>query len=539
MSITFPTFIDKEIVTPEKLNSFVQALESKFSAGLGTSEISWPLIAGGDLYMNDHTVVGGAQILGMINAGAPKYVADFATALTDGAAGCIFIPPSTAITMDGEALAGSSVTIIGSGPTSVLRLQASASAGYLLRNTSSGCKIRMSNLTLDGNGETGAGLQLRGAADVVLDSVWFTDFTSEALRITDLSGAASTQVLVSKCHFSGGSGYHIHLDDCEDVEITGCTFDTAAEDAIYGVAADTNASMKRINVHDNIFDACTKGAINIQGAGAFNTKWAHISVKGNVVDTASMGVSQTAIKLGATGATLQYVQCGNNIAPGSTADNISMYAQYGTINGNVVSAAGASCIDLLSSEDIVVTGNACRDGVVGITMDDSVDCFVSGNDTEGSTDEVVYGTSTSEHYNNNAATVDRSGPVSGWFKNGGDTVTIPGGTLRVGDMILIQASESETTTGNAVVQFDNTTIATQTMGESDGVISFVASVGITAATTATACGIGISGTKLADHGTGVATISGIDLTADIDVEINGPNGGNARVFVYLFRGIQQ
>ena len=39
MSITYPTFADKEIVSPEKLNAFVQAIEAKFTAGLGTADI--------------------------------------------------------------------------------------------------------------------------------------------------------------------------------------------------------------------------------------------------------------------------------------------------------------------------------------------------------------------------------------------------------------------------------------------------------------------------------------------------------------------
>lgn len=538
MSITFPTFIDKEIVTPEKLNDFVQALESKFTAGLGTSEISWPLISGGDLYMGDNKIVEGAQILGMTNAGAPKYVADFALALTDGAlSGCIFIPPSTTITMDGEDFSGTSLTIIGSGPTSVLRLQSAASAGYMLRNSAAGCKIRMSNLTLDGNGKTGDGLQLRGAADVVLDSVWFTDFTGAALKITDLSGTASTQVEVGKCHFSGGSSYHIHLDDCSDVGISKCTFDTAAEDAIYGVAADTNADMKRISIEDNIFSTCVKGAITIKGAGTFNTKWAHIGIKGNVVDTSSMDAAQTGISLGAVGAALQYVTVSGNICPGSSADNLTMLAQYGTISGNLFNKAGVSGLDLLISEDVTVSGNNFRDCVVGITMDDSVDCFVNGNDTGGSTDEVIYGETTSEQWNNNAATIDRSGPLLGFYSTS-DTITIPGGTLRVGDMIQIHAHQSESTTGSATIRFNGTTIATQTMEESDGVISFVASVAITAATTGIAGAIGLSGTKLADHGTGIAALTGIDLTGDIIATIVGPNG-SCRIFVYIFRGIQQ
>jgi len=538
MSITFPTFIDKEIVTPEKLNDFVQALESKFTAGLGSAEIAWPLIAGGDLYMNDYSIIGGAKILGIVNAGAPQYAADFSLALTDGANGCIIIPPNTAITMDGLSFAGASLTIIGSGPTSVLRLAASASAGYLLRNSTAGCKVSFSNLTLDGNNEVGEGLQLRGAADVVLDKVWFTDFTSAALKITDLSGTASSQVEVDKCHFSGGASYHVHLDDCTDVGISNCTFDTAAEDAIYGVAADTNADMLRISLKDNIFDACVKGAINLRGAGAFNSKWAHISVTGNVIDTASMGVTQDAIVLGASGAALQYVKCSNNIAPGATQNGLSMVAQYGSVSGNLLNASGADGMDIGISEDLVVTGNNCRDcTTTGIVMDDSVDCFVNGNDCAGSGTAVTYGTSTSDQWNNNAPTVDRSGPLNAYYA-AGDSVTIPGGTLRVGDVVQIHAHQSETTSGNATLQFDGTTIATQTMGDSDGVISFVGCVAITAATTAISGAIGAHGTKLSDHGTGVSSNAGLDLTGDIVCTIAGPNG-SARIFVFIFRGIAQ
>ncbi len=140
MSITFPTFIDKEIVTPEKLNDFVQALEAKFAAGLSSAEIVWPLQAGGDLQMGEWNITEGLSIWGIFNA--KEYAEDWDSCLSDGRNGCIVIPPGTTVTMDGSEMTGSSLTIKGSGPTSILQLEAGASGGFAMRNDSTGFSFK-------------------------------------------------------------------------------------------------------------------------------------------------------------------------------------------------------------------------------------------------------------------------------------------------------------------------------------------------------------------------------------------------------------
>lgn len=532
MSITFPTFIDKEIVPPQKLNDFVQALEAKFTAGLGSAEIAWPLISGGDLYMNDYSIIGGSEVLGMINAGAPKYATDFATALIDGANGCIFIPPNTTITIDGEEFSGNSLTIIGSGPTSVLRLSASASAGFMLRNTTAGCTVRMTNLTLDGNGETGSGLNLRGCHDVVLDALWFTDFSDSGLVITDLSGAASERVSVEMCHFSGGSGYHVELDDCIDVDICHNTFDSASEIAVNGVAADTNADMRRIHVNDNKFSSCVKGAVNMRGAGAFNIKWSGIEVCGNTFDATSM-TSTDIITLGTVGAQLQYIKCSGNTIPSGVANAITCSAQYGTIADNTANKAGVNGLDMLTSEDIVVHGNNFRDSVgVGIVFDDTVDCTIRDNDTGGSGTEIQQGEDTTSTYYANGPLTVSAPPINGYF-NLGSLVTIPANTLKVGDVLWIMGNRGEATTGTGYIRFNGSTVANCVLDESDGIVSMQAMVVITSDTTARSIGMGLSVTKLADHGVTGASLTGLDLTQPIEVTIVGPSGTAYGLFVQL------
>lgn len=536
MSITFPTFIDKEIVTPEKLNNFVQALESKFTAGLGSAEIAWPLIAGGDLYMNDYSIIGGAKILGMVNAGAPKYAADFALALTDGANGCIFIPPNTTVAIDGESFAGNSLTIIGSGPTSIIKLSDSASAGYMLRNSVATASISLHNLTLDGNSQTGDGLVLRGCHDVILDHVWFKRFTGAALKITDLTGSACSQVIVDACNFWHGSSYHIHMDDCTDVTVSGCQFDSAAEDAIYAVAADADADLKRINITDNVFDACDKAAITVKGAGAFNTKWAYISVTGNVIDNAGQAVSQNGINLGASSAALQHVKCTDNICPAATANGIEIYAQYGVVSSNHLQGAGADGIDLLSSEDLVVASNNCKDaGAYGLVFDDSVDCLIRGNDCkDGTTADFLQGSSTSEYYDN-GTDIAAAPPINGWYKQD-DGLTIPANALKVGDVVTIMAAESETVgpgSQTAVIRFDGQDVCETDIGATDGVVSMMARLIITGTTTARAVGLGNSVGAASDHGATIDGLTGLDLTSAISVTISGSDGGDGTIFVTL------
>ena len=125
--VELPTFSDKEIVTPEKLNALVDALNAKFVGGFDASDLQWPLEAEGDLAMGVYNITGARKIWNAINAANYATLQDAVTAA--GTGGCVFIPPDTTVTASGVAITGDGVAIIGAGPSSVIELTSAATAG--------------------------------------------------------------------------------------------------------------------------------------------------------------------------------------------------------------------------------------------------------------------------------------------------------------------------------------------------------------------------------------------------------------------------
>ena len=446
MSISFPTFIDKEIVSPEKLNAFVQALEAKFTAGLGSAEIQWPLIAGGNIVLGDYEITGGAKIWKVVNAGA---YTTFAAALIAGAGGCVFIPPNTTIDVDGDEMSGSSVTIIGAGPTSVIRLQSGASAGWLLRNVTAGASIRMANLVLDGNDEsTNDGLVLRGATKCDFSGVTFQNFGGAAFKMTVLGGSATTHVKTRGCRFRDGAGNHIFMDDVTDIEIVDNKFYGATDIAVLGVPAGGTSHMSNVKVDENQFTNCTDEFIKIIGAtGTWSALWSDISVCDNTLDTVLVGAGKKGITVGLGSAWVQNIKISDNIMPGAIADAITVYARYGVIHDNMIQNAGGDGIDMLSSEEIVVSGNNCRNaGAYGIDFVDTVNCNITDNDCDEATTAPFLICSSitdpSVHHGNSSSLAEVPQPSA--FFTLSSSLTIPANTLRVGDVMRVHTMADDT-----------------------------------------------------------------------------------------------
>jgi hypothetical protein len=518
MSITFPTFTDKEIPSPEKFNNFVQALEAKFTAGLGSAEIQWPLVAGGNLIMGDYQITGAQKIWSVVNAAEYD---TFALALVAGASGCIFIPPNTTIEMDGEEFAGSSLTIIGSGPTSVLKVQSGATSGYLMRNTTIGCKVHLSNLTLNGN-SVGAsnGLVLQGASQCFINKVWFTSFGGAALKLDGNSGTPSNYITISDCNFVG-SNVGISMTDAMHVDIGSCNFATTVSISILGDPADASAQLEQLKVHDCNFKAVQDSAIKIVGgSGTYSTNWSVIEICDNTIDCASMGASDIAIQLGGASEVVQDFKIDGNIVDEAPYDAISVYGQKGSITGNNAESAGQHGINCTTSAYVYVSGNnlqgATNYGVKAVNA--STDVVISNNNllncTSGGLDQSATVTAF-----NNAGQTSPTATIGYYVASGVQTLTIPANVLKVGSCINIKATCSGNGSsgqsalyvgGKAVSSSDNTTSTGKRQHEANYVV--------TAATSGTywsSCHINARTTSV-----GTGAVTGVDITGSVDVKID-------------------
>ncbi len=531
MSITFPTFIDKEIVTPEKLNDFVQALEAKFAAGLSSAEIVWPLNAGGDLQMGDWNITEGQSIWGIFNA--DQYTDDWDSCLSDaGSGGCIVIPPNTTVTMDASAMTGSSLTIKGSGPSSILQLEAGATGTFALRNSTVGFSFKLENLTVDG-ADIGAnrGIILQGADDVVIHNVLFKDFPLSSLYLTSIGGVGCSDVKITDNTFEGGASFQIEGDDVADLVIKGNSFKTAAKTAIMLEASGATADMLRIEVEGNNFLTCVGDVISILGGdGNFNAPQAHIRVAGNKANNTN------SIKVGSAAKKVQFVNVVDNIVASAAATALSVCAQYGTINGNVMPNAGSYGVDLLESYYVSVDDNQVQDAATqSMTFVDARGCNLHNNDCGvNGTIAVATNATTPCHHSGNVATPE-SGHVNTYFC-GAASFVMPADTLQVGDTLDVVGIWTDGGAGVQGLLIGATTyMISHTSSGAAGEVIVTGSIFVEDETT-----LNMLVNLQTDNGTsnsGGPTHTGYDLSSTIKFKINGATISNEKMFITIGRGI--
>lgn len=517
--VTLPTFSDNEIVTPEKLNALVAALNAKFSGGFDASDLQWPLEAEGDLAMGIYNITGARKVAGIINA---ANYPDLQTAVTAaGTGGCVFVPPDTTIIANGVTFTGDGVAIVGAGPSSEIKLTADTTGGFLLRSagTSAHAGFLMSNLTLNGNASTGAnnvGLQLQYVHDAAIHAVIFKDFSGAALELTNngTAGNGCARASITHCSFSGGAGHHILSDDVTDLYTFGNTYEDNAIAAIHLEADAANCKIKRIKIFGNNISSGANPAIFIAGdAAATSENWSDISVSNNTID--GMAGAAPTLQIGTTGGRLLRVSVCDNSAPAATLDGLSICAGYGTVRGNTLHTAGGDGIDLTESVMLDVSDNDVRTATVnGIDAHSSVSCTVHDNRTQSSAVPILRAVTLRQWANGDTVgVVPYTAYVNPTSVVGGSAgaavsciVTIPANSLRVGDVLRARG----VATGSGTADAGNCYILYKATGGSDqiiascplqaGIFGIEGTMVITAATGALAMGTGIvDGDSVADR----------------------------------------
>lgn len=464
MAISFPTFEDQEILTAEKLNSFIQALEDKFNSGFGSADINWPLVAEDSLIMGTgaagYEIVGGTKILKLVNAAAYDTLEAAVTAA--GTSGCVFIPPNTTIITDGVTLPLTGA-IIGAGPSSVLR--AAVGASYVL-NTAAGGSCLIANLKIDGRIDVTSanGVRLVDQSVSVISNVYFVSCDAPSI----LMNTRCEQINITGCHFWGGGDDHIFADDLDGCTITGCTFENSAAGGISMVASGGASYMRNIAITGNSIYDCVEECIKVVGSGGYSVIREGIVISGNQIDHAGGGAYDS-ILVGNSSGQMQNINVSGNQVQSASQDAISVWSKDGSVQGNNVVNAARHGVNCTSSVYMTINGNSAYSAAnIGIrAVNTSTNVVISDNNVLDCNTALNYGAKT--HFSNNAGAIGTA-PGNGWrVDTTSRTVTIPANHLKVGDSIRITAGyQSSAGSGPFNVDFDGQDIGSTYSGSATG-----------------------------------------------------------------------
>jgi len=539
--VSLPTFSDEELLKYETLNALRDAILAKFTAGVASTDLSWPLIAEGDLDMGSYNLLGAQKIWNMVNAA--EY-ADLASAISAaGSGGVVYIPADTTVTVaGGDSIIGNGATILGAGPSSVIKFTASPSGAHLIQ-LSGGTEMMVANLTLDGNTAAGSakiGLDISGVTRGLVSRVWFKNFSGPALK----ASTGCNGLMISDCHFYGGSQEHIYVTESGPLGLVNIVSTSAGGIGIR-LESSANAPIKVSASNVNVVSAAGN-AIHFTGANAPGSSSASEFV-GSILFV-SGNVAGDAITLGDAAAALQRVVLSATTIQGAASRGLVVNASTGNISGIVVDAPATTCVDLDISQYTRVSDCTLRDGTIGIDGSDvGSGCVASNNTIYNCTTEVSPGANL-VHYGNGSTISPSSAniyanlteyvhPADG-AAHVGNTITIPANTLRAGSTLRFTA-EVDTSgavfTSGMFVNFDGNGVGVGTLrGNSQetviqGVLIFDSST-----TCKSVYGDHCEDSLIATQA-GIIVVTGLDLTKDNDVEISftipSGSGGTSKALI--------
>ena len=444
----------KDFLTADIWNNLMDILEAKFAGGVGTSDITWPLVAQGDIdFSAGYEIIGLRKFWNVVNAA--EYT-DFAAALSaaEGLGGAaVFVPPYTTLSTAATVINSSNITIFGFGPTSVLKITA-ASTGPLLQTATSGLTdIAIEDIMLDG---TGAGAGCKGVifkrvTRPRMRRVYMTAFTDDFVFFTNggVAGQSCVDGVLDELHCSLGTAEHIAGDDIAGLEITKFVSKSAGADAISFVPGSSTHLIQDILVSDSrILSGGGKG-VRIVGSGAAGID-AHS--RNRVVNTHCASMTGTPFELGTTSLLLKdttIIGCSGPVAAG---DGLRIASDKGVVSGNMFANATSDGIDMSFSVDLWVHGNNCKDaGAYGINATSATDCDVIGNNVRDAVTDGILRTSATglralENLGDDGPTVASTfADFTQYQKTGSATgvmsfsYTIPANTFKTGDVIKVTA----------------------------------------------------------------------------------------------------
>ena len=550
-SVTLPTFYDEEILLYEKLNAAMDAISAKFTAGIGAADLVWPLTAEEDLDMAGYDILNVNRICNILCAGTYDDLAAVVAAASPG--DVVLVPPDTTLSADsGDTFAGNGMSIVGAGPSSVIKFTGTPAGGWMIRSAS-GTGMRFANMTLDGDsvsdgGSGQIGLDMTGVTNLTIESINFKNFTGPCLKV---SGTCSG-IKVSNCAFNGGDAEHILVAKSDALEIVNCTSNDAGTTGISLSAGGATDYIDALlsNVWVNSFG--TSGIIAIGVATI--TDASPITVQANGVVVTGAG-SADSVVMGSTIGAVEYVSWQGGRVDSSGAVGMTVNARGGNINGVEIDGPATMGIDLDTSRRVIADGNIIRNATVGINgVDCTVLCKATNNIFDTCTVNIVDGEFL-HHYNNEGVTgvpgstglslitqPSSSYPWTGIIR----TDTIPAFTLQVGDVLHVDWAVYTSASGGMGAdafhsRIDGTNLITLAAGSPDGNTYF--NMGLSLIVTSTTTAHVMARYKSNESGPlpiGADEITGLDFEVDQELELynsmdDAVSGGIVRIDYYSFR----
>jgi hypothetical protein len=482
MAVSLPTFEDREKLTAGKLNLLRDAIENKFSAITG-ADLTWPLVAQGNIDMNGFSIVNLQTFWNIVNAG--EYTLDTAgfqlaiNAAIDSSGGCVLVPPHTTIKIDGIDIGGSDITIMGCGSSSVLQLTAGSTSGWMMRTSTGLNNITIANLTMDGalQGTLQKGIIARQVTGFEMHRVWIKDFTGDAVELTNdgSNGNSCIDARLVDLHFDGGVTTHIISNDVDGLQMTQIVSKDATTDAILLEPTTTAGIIRDIQGTDIRVTGVTDRGIVILGSGALvsanqsRIRLAACQVSGSGGDSFEIG---NALKI------VQHVTLTGCTAHTSGDNGFVVGIDSGLMTDCYAHDATTSGADLKTSDSLSVYDCRFTDaGVYGIDAAASTDCIIKGCDVRdfftagilklGSTNLQCghnpgeFGLSIGQNIHESPNTQAVDGDLTTLY-----TKTIPGGLIsNAGNGFYIRLwckSSGTATPGVLRIKLDGTTVATIT-----------------------------------------------------------------------------
>jgi hypothetical protein len=463
MPITgLPTFEDNEILTAGKLNTIVQALESKFNA-ITADDLTWPLVCQGNIDFDSlHSIDSLRTFWNFVNADeydTLQLAIDAAEGMQGSSA--VLIPPSTTITADTVDISASNTWIIGAGASSIIKTTSGASGGYLIRTSADTLTdIGIANLTIDGNNVSAQlGVQFRFVDGITVKNVDFKNCDGAALQFTH-AGTAGTQkcqnAMVEGCRFEDGADAHISIKDLDGGSFANIVSTAGTATNIIAAEPSTSASfIKNLSFSNIRVEGPTGIGFSILGAGASNVLWSNIDIS-QVVVTDSTGDS---FNIGLGSKVVKNVSMKGCEAIDCLGDAYAMNINVGRVVGCHGYNSAKDGMDLLVSDTLFIQGcDLSAADEKGIDFGTSTDVKVQGCDLTNATPANAYeaASATTPAIRDcagaicaGAVNIDNTSRAKSSTGDFGYLYTIPGNAVKVGDVVRISFYNTYTDVGTS------------------------------------------------------------------------------------------
>jgi hypothetical protein len=364
-----PTF-SPGILTADQLNSLVALLEDKFSGGIVTADLSWPMTAGGNIDMVQFEILNLYKLWNVRNLAerdSGTTLQDvFDDVVADGG-GVVLLPAgSTEIIGTDGIEVGPNTLVVGQGWSSVFATSGSAT-NHLFHNAAAGdSNISFMNLKIDNTNGSGSfdALGFNRIAKMKLVDVWLLIGNQNGLSFeTNSAGNPSQDIKLDRCRLDmESSSSLIFADDVKNLKVTNSDINLEAGRALTYTAKAAGSFGEAICFSGN--------RVVLDDAHTFTTGSAVIGLTGG----STHGLDMCRVEG-------NEIECGAAVVDGMVIDVANSLGAGPYINDNMIDAASSTGVAIRAQ---TCTGLQVKDNDVYIAGTASIGILIGGTARSGS-----------------------------------------------------------------------------------------------------------------------------------------------------------